>query len=62
VGSGAEPDGVPNVTVTWTAGEIASVLNTTNLATVLYDIQITATQSGLDRVYLNKIEIPGTIS
>lgn len=43
-GSGVEPTGVPNVVVTWSAGEI-------NLTAGTYGLQLTATSGGLDRVF-----------
>lgn len=51
VGAGAEPTGVPNCVITWTAGELAA------LDPGLYDFQLTATASGLDRVFSDTIEI-----
>lgn len=50
-GSGSEPAGVPNVTVTWAAGEL-------NLpARVRYRWQLTATIGGLDRVFEESFEV-----
>lgn len=49
-GAGAEPTGTPNVTVTWSAGEL-------NLAAGEYTFQLTATTSSLDRVYSDRIQI-----
>lgn len=43
-GSGTEPTGTPNVTVTWTAGELALTPNE-------YECELTATTSSLDRVF-----------
>src|SRR5262245_54288632 len=43
-GSGTEPAGVPNITITWTTGEL-------NLATATYTWQLTATITGLDRTF-----------
>lgn len=43
-GAGTEPDGTPNVTVTWSAGELA-------LTPGSYVWQLTATNSSLDRVF-----------
>jgi hypothetical protein len=43
-GAGTEPDGTPNVTITWTAGELA-------IAAGSYQGQLTATTSSLDRVF-----------
>ncbi len=51
VGANAEPNGTPNCVVTWTAGELA-VLNPG-----LYDMELTATLSSLDRVFTDTIEI-----
>ena len=50
-GSGAEPSGIPNCVVTWTAGELAT------LNPGLYDMELTATLSSLDRVFTDTIEI-----
>jgi hypothetical protein len=49
-GAGSEPDGTPNVTVTWTAGELA-------LTAGSYVWQLTATTSSLDRVFAGTIVI-----
>lgn len=49
-GAGAEPTGTPNVTVTWTAGEL-------NLNPGTYAWQLTATTSSLDRVFQGSIVI-----
>ena len=45
-GAGSEPTGTPNVTITWTAGEIAGISAGT------YNWQLTATTSSLDRVFV----------
>lgn len=47
-GSGSEPTGTPNCTITWTAGEIAA---STVVAGNGYPFQLTATTSSLDRVF-----------
>jgi hypothetical protein len=44
-GSGSSPDGTPNVTVSFTAGELD------NLAAGPYGWQLRATSGGLDRIY-----------
>lgn len=49
-GSGTEPDGTPNVTVTWTAGELAITVGQ-------YAWQLTATTSSLDRTFEGQIQI-----
>lgn len=49
-GAGTEPTGTPNVTVTWTAGELSLTPGT-------YTWQLTATTSGLDRVFQGSIVI-----
>lgn len=49
-GSGEEPTGTPNVTVSWTAGELA-------LTPGSYMGQLTATTSSLDRVFVFPIHI-----
>jgi hypothetical protein len=43
-GAGTEPTGTPNVTITWTAGEL-------NLTPGDYSAELTATTSSLDRVF-----------
>ncbi len=51
LGAGAEPDGTPNCVVTWLPGELAV------LDAGLYDMELTATLSLLDRVFYDSIEI-----
>jgi hypothetical protein len=53
-GSGTEPTGTPNVTVTWSAGELA-------ITPAQYTWQLTATNSSLDRVFTGDIQIVDTI-
>jgi hypothetical protein len=55
-GSGAEPDGTPNCTVAWTAGELAG------LDPGVYDWQLTATTGGLPRVWSGVLEILAAIT
>lgn len=43
-GAGSEPDGTPNVVITWSAGDLA-------IAPGTYTGQLTATSSSLDRVF-----------
>jgi len=43
-GAGTEPTGTPNIVVTWTAGQLALAVGT-------YTGQLTATTSGLDRLF-----------
>jgi hypothetical protein len=50
-GSGVEPTGVPNVTITWTAGELAAV------ESGHYHWWLTGTESSLDRVFGGMISI-----
>lgn len=54
-GSGTEPTGTPNVTVTWTAGEL-------NLTPKVYTWQLTATTSSLDRTFEGELEIRDVIT
>jgi hypothetical protein len=54
-GAGVEPTGTPNVTVTWSAGELA-------LTPGDYGWQLTATTSSLDRVFFGDFKITGTIT
>jgi hypothetical protein len=49
-GAGSEPDGTPNVTITWSAGEL-------DIAAGSYQGQLTATTSSLDRVFSFPFEI-----
>jgi hypothetical protein len=49
-GSGVEPTGTPNVSVEWTAGEL-------DITPGVYTGQLTATVSGLDRVFEFRFEI-----
>lgn len=49
-GAGTEPDGTSNITVNWTAGEL-------DIQPGTYRWQLTATTSGLDRVYEGTIKI-----
>lgn len=53
-GSGVEPDGTPNVTITWTAGEL-------DIAPGTYRWQLTASTSGLDRVFEGQFKIEDEI-
>ncbi len=55
-GAGAEPDGTPNCVVTWTVGELAV------LPPGLYDFELTATLTGLDRVFTDTLEILDTMT
>lgn len=54
-GSGTEPSGTPNVTVTWAAGEL-------NLTPGSYGWQLTATTTSLDRVFSGSFEILDVIT
>lgn len=49
-GAGTEPTGTPNITITWSAGELA-------IATGTYAWQLTATTGGLDRVFVGTFEV-----
>lgn len=55
VGAGVEPTGTPNVTVAWTTGEL-------DLAAGNYELQLTATASGVDRVLTTPIQIIDVIT
>lgn len=55
-GSGVEPSGTPNVTLTFTAGELDAVTRGG------YRWQLTATTSGLDRVFQGRIDITDVIT
>ncbi len=55
-GAGVEPSGTPNCVVSWTAGELAAI------TAGLYDLELTATTGGLDRVFSDTIEIQDVIS
>lgn len=54
-GSGVEPTGTPNVTITWTAGELS-------IAPGNYEWQLCVTVSSLDRVFSGTIAILDTIT
>jgi len=54
-GSGVEPTGTPNVTIAWTAGELA-------IAPGLYTMQLTATTGGLDRLFTVGLRIMDVIT
>jgi hypothetical protein len=54
-GAGNEPDGTPNIVVTWTAGELA-------LTPGGYQCQLTATTGGLDRLFVFPFDILEVIS
>lgn len=49
-GSGTEPTGTANITITWTAGEL-------DIAPGLYQWQLKATSSSLDRVFAGTFHI-----
>ena len=54
-GSGVEPTGTPNITVTWSAGEL-------DLPPGAYTAQLTATTVGLDRVFTIPFRVLATIA
>ena len=54
-GAGIEPTGTPNVTITWTAGELAITPGT-------YTWILTATTNSLDRVFEGIFEIEDVIT
>ncbi len=54
-GSGTEPTGTPNLTIAWAAGELDITPGT-------YTLQLTATTTGLDRVFTTPIRITGVIT
>ena len=54
-GSGTEPTGTPNVTITWTAGEL-------NLSAGIYSWELTATTGGLDRVFSGTFVVEDVIT
>jgi hypothetical protein len=49
-GAGTEPTGTPNITITWTAGEL-------NLTPGAYQWQLRATTTSLDRIFAGTITI-----
>lgn len=53
-GAGAEPTGTPNVTITWTAGELA-------ITPGAYSWALTATTGGLDRIFGGVFHILATL-
>ena len=54
VGAGVEPTGTPNVTVTWTAGELA-------ITPGAYSWALTATTGGLDRIFGGVFHVLATL-
>jgi hypothetical protein len=54
-GSGVEPTGTPNVTITWVAGELA-------LTPGVYGVELTATASSLDRVFTGSFTVLDVIT
>lgn len=54
-GAGEEPDGTPNVTVAWSAGELA-------IAPGTHEWTLTATSGGLDRIFGGQFRVVGVIS
>ena len=54
-GAGTEPTGTPNVTITWTAGELA-------ITPGVYTWELTCTTSSLDRVFSGSITIQDVIT
>lgn len=56
-GAGVEPTGTPNITITWTAGEIAGI---TTPGT--YAWQLVCTTSSLDRVFRGKFIVRDVIT
>lgn len=54
-GAGTEPTGTPNVSIAWTTGELA-------ITPGQYTGQLTATLSGLDRVFQFAIRIDGVVT
>lgn len=54
-GAGTEPDGTPNVTIAWTTGEL-------NITPGMHDWQLTATASGVDRIFQGTITILDVIT
>lgn len=55
VGAGVEPTGTPNIVVTWAAGDLA-------LTPGVYVWQLTATISGLDRVFSGMFTIDDVVT
>jgi hypothetical protein len=55
-GSGTEPTGTPNVTLTFTAAELDSLTIGT------YDWQLRATTGGLDRIWTGKVTVRDVIT
>jgi len=54
-GSGVEPDGVPNITMAWAFDEL-------DITPGNYDYQLTATNSGNDRIFQGTFRIDDVIS
>lgn len=56
VGSGAKPDGVPNLVITWTAANLGSLTVPSGVNEIVYPMFVKATTGGNDRHY------PGTLA
>ena len=54
-GSGTEPDGTPNIVITWAAGDL-------NLTPGTYVWELTVTENSLDRVFFGDIRIVDVIT
>ncbi len=54
-GAGSEPDGTPNLVISWSAGELA-------VTAANYLAQLTATSGGLDRVFAFPFEVRSVVT
>ena len=54
-GAGTEPTGTPNITIAWSAGEL-------DLTPGYYDMQLTATTAGTDRVFNLPLQITDVVT
>jgi hypothetical protein len=51
VGAGVSPSGTPNLTIAWTANELAAI------PVGVYQLDVTATQAGLARIWTTSIRL-----
>lgn len=60
-GAGSEPDGTPNITITWVAGDL-DIVSPTGRYPVVIPAQLTATIGGLPRIFEGAVELKDVIA
>lgn len=56
-GSGAKPDGVPNIVIAWTAANLGSLTVPVGVNEIVYPMFLKATTSSLDRHYPGQLAV-----